>query len=89
MRERRKHPNTGVSPVERIIAQEVGDEKVMTVSQAAIALGISQTTLRRIYRSGKHPKTGPSKELARGNLRVYLYTEENIEELKKILKGNS
>ena len=72
----------------RSIVNRLGGE-YYTTSEVANILGVSQGTLRRWYRSPSLGHKAPSKKLTRGKMVIYLYTPEDLEELRKYISGES
>lgn len=77
----RRPKTTGnqMSPVDREIAKL--DGVYYKLREAAPLVGVSPTTLRRLLSSDE--VKAPSKELLLGQMVVYLYTPEDIEELRE------
>lgn len=67
------------TPVDRIMADLPG--VYYRLSEVGLMLNVSNTTLRRLLK--KEEITAPSKIVTRGGLRMYLYTPEDVEELRK------
>jgi DNA-binding transcriptional MerR regulator len=65
------------SPIGRLVDQLPG--KHWTISEASVATGIPVTTLRVWYRNGT--TRAPSNFVHFGQLKVYLYSEDDIKEL--------
>ena len=67
-----------ISPADRLIAEQEG--LYYKLSEAADLVGKSQNTLRRLMRSKK--VKAPSYEIKQGDMTMYLYTAEDIEEIR-------
>lgn len=70
-----------VSPADRLVSNLEGTYYKLT--EAAKIVGVSPTTLRRLM---KLPNTGvkaPSFQIVQGEMLVYLFTEDDIAELKR------
>lgn len=69
-----------VSPADRLVSNLEGTFYKLT--EAAEILEVSPTTLRRLMR---RPDTGlkaPSYQITQGNMKVYLYSQDDINELR-------
>lgn len=71
-----------VTPVDRVMAELPG--VYYRLSEVAEMVGVHHKTLRRLIRKGV--TKAPSKQFTRGGMRMYLYTPEDIEELKEHFK---
>lgn len=78
---------TRKSGVRSIIAQVDGD--YYTTSEVAKELGVSVGTIRRWYRATELGLKAPSKKITRGKLTIYLYTEDDLEELRLFMNGET
>lgn len=76
-----EQPNT-VTPAERFLADM--PDTYYRLSEAAELCSVHPNTLRRLL---KNPKIkAPSKQMTHGGFRMYLYTLEDIEELREYFK---
>lgn len=71
-------PETRVSPAQRIIDSLDGEYK--TMRETSEIVGVHIETLRRLCRTGKI--SAPSMAAKSGKLVVYLFTDEDVEEVK-------
>lgn len=71
-----------VSPADRIMAELPGTYYRLT--EVAELLRLSPKTLRRAIHKGVH--TAPSHQVTIGGMQMYLYTPEDIDELKEYYK---
>jgi hypothetical protein len=72
-----------ISPIER----EVAESGCYLLSEAADIIGVAPITLRRLL---KNPEVkAPSRELIRGGYKSYLYTQEDLVELKRYFGSRS
>lgn len=82
----RNRRSTQQSPIDLAIARLDGTYYKM--SEAAKLVGVSQITLRRLL--DNESVKAPSEELVMGKVVTYLYTPEDIKELKEhFRKGDS
>lgn len=73
------HPESRISPAHRIIAALDGD--YTTMRQAAAICGVHIETMRRLCRTDA--VKAPSLATKRGKLVIYLFTDEDVEEVKE------
>jgi len=59
----------------------LADEDLMVMSEVASTLGVATITVRRLL--GKEGIQAPSKYYERGGYKVYLYTPEDVQELRE------
>lgn len=75
-----KPRRTRRSPVQAII--DSLDGEYYTISQASKMTGVSVNTLRNWYRSPTKNMRAPSKQTTSGEMVIYLYTPEDIQEIQ-------
>lgn len=75
---RTDHPSGGASPAARLVSAL--DGQYYLLSEVAEILGKSQMTIRRAMYN-KRVKA-PSLELNQGKMKIYLYTTDDIQELR-------
>lgn len=73
------HDSRKPTPVDRLMADLPG--VFYKLSEVAQMLGLSEVTLRRLIRKGV--TTAPSHTLRHGGMQMYLYTPEDVEELRR------
>lgn len=76
---RTEHPDGGVSPAARLVSAL--DGQYYMLSEVAELLGKNQMTIRRAMYN-KRVKA-PSLELNQGKMKIYLYTTDDIQELRE------
>ena len=59
-----------------------------TISQVSEMLDIPVSTLRKWYRNVEELQA-PSKQVKRGKMKIYLYTPEDVEELRAYRQGGN
>ncbi len=74
---------TWVTPADRMISNL--DGKYWRISEVAADLGVSQSTLRRL--AAKGAVKAPSYIVRQGGMSMYLYTEDDLHELKDYFKN--
>lgn len=74
-----EHPYLNTSPIALVMAQLEGT--FYTITETSKITGIPVSTLRRWYRTSE--TKAPSKEVHNGKQKIYLYTPEDLEELKQ------
>lgn len=75
---RQEHPKGGASPAARLVSELDGE--YFMVSEVAEILGKDARTIRRAMYNKR--VNAPSYETRQGNMRVYLYTQDDIQELR-------
>jgi hypothetical protein len=76
---RQEHPSGGASPAARLVSGL--DGQYYLVTEVAEMLGKDPMTIRRAMYSKK--VKAPSFEVKQGKMKVYLYTPEDIQELRE------
>lgn len=71
---------TKVSPADRLVSNLDGTFYKLT--EAAEILGLSPTTLRRLMRRENTGLKAPSFQIQQGEMLVYLYSADDIDELR-------
>lgn len=77
-RQPRKKGSKSINP--EGVRAVVGDE-YLTVKQVSEKTGIPLSTLRKWYRDTKNGLKAPSKQMIVGGIVIYLYTEDDVEEV--------
>lgn len=67
-----------VSPADRLVAEQSG--QYYKLSEVATVVGKSSATIRRLMRMGR--VKAPSYQIRQGDMLVYLFTPEDIEEIR-------
>ena len=67
-----------ISPAEKIMAELPGT--YYRLAEVSKIIGVSPKTLRRLIHSGR--TKAPSQQISVGGMKMYLYTPEDIQELK-------
>lgn len=75
---RENHPHGGASPAARLVSSL--DGQYYLVTEVAKILGKDPMTIRRAMYNKK--VSAPSYEVKQGSMKVYLYTPEDIQELR-------
>lgn len=68
------------TPADRIMAELPGVYYRLT--EVAAMLNVSESTLRRHIRKGV--SKAPSQQIVHGGMRMYLYTPDDVEELRRL-----
>ena len=76
---RTNHPSGGISPAARLVSSL--DGQYYLLSEVADILNKDQMTIRRAMYRGR--VKAPSYEVMEGKMKVYLYTPEDIVELRE------
>jgi hypothetical protein len=71
---------TKVSPADRLVSNLDGTFYKLT--EAAEIVGVSATTLRRLMRRSNTGLKAPSFQIRQGEMLVYLYSADDIDELR-------
>lgn len=74
---------TKASPADRLVSNLPG--KWWKLTEAAEALEVSPTTLRRLMRRKGTGLAAPSYKISQGEMVVYLYSADDIQELRSYL----
>lgn len=69
-----------VSPADRLVSNLDGTYYKLT--EAAEILEVSPTTLRRLMRKANTGLKAPSYQITQGNMKVYLYSQDDLTELR-------
>jgi hypothetical protein len=77
--QRGKHPTGGVSPAARLVSAL--DGQYYMLSEVAAILGKDPMTLRRAMYNNR--VNAPSYEVREGKMKVYVYTTDDIQELRE------
>lgn len=82
-RERPGHPSR-LSPADRLVSELDGE--FYKLSEVAEIVGVSQMTLRRLLHNDKID--APSYQIKRGKMTIYVYTPEDIQEIKRYYQSS-
>ena len=72
--------DTKASPADRLVSNLDGEYFKLT--EAAVIVGVSPTTLRRLMRRKGVGLRAPSYKIQQGKMLVYLYSADDINELR-------
>lgn len=86
-RGQRKTPGPRISPVVAFINNLPGRENYFTAAQVATELGVASSTVRHYARKGVLPI--PSYHAKFGDVNINLFTQEDIELLRKYLENRN